>query len=57
MRFPSDISTHVLEVAVAVWSAITAPFRGEAGGATAYKHIALSFARSFFGTASIEQIQ
>ncbi|KAJ5893216.1 esterase, partial [Penicillium tannophilum] len=53
----SDASLHVFEVAVAVWAAITAPYRGQAGGTTAYKHVALSFARSFLGSASIEQIQ
>ncbi|BAE64657.1 unnamed protein product [Aspergillus oryzae RIB40] len=44
-------------IAITLWSAITAPFRGQTGGATAYKHVAITFARSFFGTASIEQIQ
>ncbi|KAK6819025.1 hypothetical protein RU639_008223 [Aspergillus parasiticus] len=44
-------------IAVALWSAITAPFRGKTGGATAYKHVVITFARSFFGNASIEQIQ
>lgn len=46
-----------LLVATALWSFVTAPFRGEAGGATVYKHVALTFARSFFRHATIEQIQ
>ncbi|KAG0160099.1 hypothetical protein PDIDSM_7626 [Penicillium digitatum] len=43
--------------AIAIWTAIIAPFRGQKGGATAYKHIALSFTRALFRNASMEQIQ
>ncbi|KAK4864871.1 hypothetical protein LT330_001494 [Penicillium expansum] len=42
---------------IAIWTAIIAPFRGQKGGATAYKHIALSFTRALFRNASMEQIQ
>ncbi|OGM45030.1 esterase [Aspergillus bombycis] len=44
-------------IAATLWSAINAPFRGQTGGATTYKHVAITFARSFFGSASIEQVQ
>ncbi|KAJ5972303.1 Alpha/beta hydrolase fold-3 [Penicillium vulpinum] len=44
-------------LAIAIWTAIIAPFRGQKGGATAYKHIALSFMRALFKNASIEQLQ
>ncbi|KAJ5202703.1 Alpha/beta hydrolase fold-3 [Penicillium cf. viridicatum] len=44
-------------VAIAIWTAIIAPFRGQKGGATAYKRIALSFTRALFRYASMEQIQ
>ncbi|KAJ5156192.1 esterase [Penicillium capsulatum] len=39
------------------WSFLSAPFRGETGGATVYKHVALTLARTFFSSASIEQLQ
>lgn len=42
---------------IAICTAIIAPFRGQKGGATAYKHIALSFTRALFQYASMEQIQ
>ncbi|KGO78390.1 Alpha/beta hydrolase fold-3 [Penicillium italicum] len=44
-------------LAIAIWTAIIAPFRGQKGGATAYKHVALSFTRALFRNASMEQIQ
>ncbi|CAI7645641.1 unnamed protein product [Penicillium glandicola] len=44
-------------LAIAIWTTIIAPFRGQNGGATAYKHIALSFTRGLFANASIEQLQ
>jgi hypothetical protein len=44
-------------VAIAIWAAIIAPFRGQKGGATAYKHIAQSFTPALFRYASMEQIQ
>ncbi|KAJ5375013.1 Alpha/beta hydrolase fold-3 [Penicillium concentricum] len=44
-------------LAIAIWAVIIAPFRGQKGGATAYKHIVLTFTRALFENASMEQLQ
>ncbi|KAJ5169444.1 Alpha/beta hydrolase fold-3 [Penicillium coprophilum] len=47
----------VKSLAIAIWAAICAPFRGQKGGATAYKHVVLSFLRAIFEHASMEELQ
>ncbi|KAJ5779356.1 Alpha/beta hydrolase fold-3 [Penicillium paradoxum] len=42
---------------VAIWSAVTVPFRGQKAGASTYKDMAVSFVRTLFDTASLKQVQ
>jgi hypothetical protein len=44
-------------VAIAIQAAISAPCRGQKGGATTYKHVVMSFTRALFENASMEQLQ